>query len=287
MKKLISKLSAVALLAALVVVPNSQAASINPTASVVSGVGAINDTITITSATNFPVGDDIASATIKTLAGVAVAGTTFTYGAGADDTSVLTIAGAGLTNNTAYILTFRTTSGDFGSIQVNVGTPTNNQVAVSATVEPTLSFSIGGGSHDGNTTLAFGSLTVDTFAADDLELTYATNAVSGLTISVAAGGLTDVEEIGSNLNGNAADDTDATDYYKISTAGDVNAVTFDTVAGLIDNVGGANMDTDQYVVTETAAVSSTQFVTVGTQVAATTPAGNYTDTLTFSATATF
>ena len=278
MKKLISKLSAVALLAALVVVPQSQAASINGATAVVTNDGAIGETITVTSATNFPDGDEIASATVKNLDGTAAGATTLTAGGdnADDDTSVLTIAGANLTDNTAYILSFRTVSGDFGSMQIAVGTPTNNQVAVTATVEPTLTFNLD------SSNIALGVLNT---SYTDGNVTYdvATNANSGVSVAMDSAGLTDgTNGIGvSNLAGTEVANT----FYKVSTH--ATPVFIDGGADLT-TADGEDIGLTQTLYSVATPVSlSNQLVTVGAKITGVTPAGNYADTLTFSATATF
>ncbi len=162
----------------------ANAAPINGATAVANGSNLIGQTITVTSTGNFPDGDEIATATIRQLDGTAAGTTTLTVGGdNADnDTSVVTIATANLTNNLAYIIFFRTTSGDFGSTTVNVGTPTNNNVVVSATVTPILSMALS------NTTVDLGVLSAAsvTSSTTDTTVTVATNANGGYVVSAAA-----------------------------------------------------------------------------------------------------
>lgn len=200
-----------------------------------------------------------------------------------------------LTDNTAYVVSYSDADGNFGAAMVNFGTA--NQISVSATVVPILTMSLANGT-DGNQTLAFGTLTPGAFAEDDVQVNYATNGVGGITAVMAAGGFTtDVDADGTRDNANdreigvqslrATAQTAATDYYKVSTAGGTAAVTFDTTNNAITAAGGADMLASQNVASQTAPFSGNQMVTVGTQIANTTEAGSYSDTLTFTVTPTF
>lgn len=272
-----------ALALVVLMVPSAQAvnSAINGSTVVASG-NVTTSTITVTNAGAFPDGDEISSATIKNLDGTAAGATTLTVGGNnaAADTSVLTVATADLTNNQAYIVFFRTTSGDFGSVTVNVGTPTNDRVTVTATVEPTLSFTI---TQSGGTT-ALGTLTSSSFNTDAVTLSVSTNATSGADVTMTAAGLTD----GTNGIGQTAalaGTEVAGTYYKVST----NAVpSFTTVNGAVTTTNGADMLASQTVYDGTTAVAAASTtVTIGAQATAITPAGNYSDTLTFTATGTF
>lgn len=115
----------------------------NIQATAVASWNTISSTIVLTSALNFPAVDEIVSASIKNLDWTTAWTTTLTTSVDwSDDTSTLTIATADLTNNAAYIVSFVTTSWNAWAVMVNVWTPTNNVVTVSASVLPTLSMSI-------------------------------------------------------------------------------------------------------------------------------------------------
>ncbi len=321
MNKIISSLAALALIAATVVVGPVQAAGVSITvtsadrqnftiglpAGVDLGAGAVM-TLVVTTASNGTAvdlsGNNVTAATLGagaaetlTNAGDANGTIVITEGgndeaAGADLVFALTSA---LTDNTAYVIKYSDNSGNFGAAMINFGTA--NQVSVSATVVPILTMSLANGT-DGNQTFAFGQLTVDTFSEDDISVNYATNGVGGVTVAMASTGLaTDVDGDSTRDNANdreigvqsiaATTDTTATDYYKVSTAGGTGAVTFDTTDNVLTNAGGRDMRSTQDVVTAAAPVSSSQSVTVGVRAAATTEAGDYTDTLTFTLTPTF
>lgn len=176
------------------------------------------------------------------------------------------------------------------------GTAGSNQVLVTARVAPTLSLAIGNGT-DGNQAISFGTLTPGSFAEDDVQLTYASNAVNGVILTMTSGGLKDgaiQREIGvTDINtddgaGANSENTAATDYYKVSTAGGTAAVTFDTATNTLANAAGAQMLATQTLVSTSAPNATTnQMVTIGTQVASDTEAGNYSDTLTFTITGSF
>ena len=311
MKKFISKLSAVALLAALVVIPTSQAASI-----AVSATSADANTlaITLTGLTGNIADTDDFNVTVKTLddgtavdisAATAIHGDDGSFAEAAFNTTgvnltsdaaastpskVITITSAGSFPTTEdYVVTVSIIAGtqnigDFGATTVIKST--QGQVAVTATVEPTLTFVL-----DTNS-LALGTLPIaaDTYANDGgaskINPTVSTNAAGGVVVAMASAGLaTANEEIGVT-DINAAAQTAATDYYKVSTNATPNIV--DANAGLTA-VGGTDMLATQQVYTSGGAPVSagTVAVTVAARADATTEAGNYADTLTFSATATF
>jgi len=221
----------------------------------------------------------------------------------AGDTVTVTIgdgAAAGLndiTNPTAGTHTISITAGSDSATLAFVTVATNT-VSVTATVDPVVTFSIGNGT-DGNTAIAFGTLTSGAYSEDDVNLAYASNATGGITVNMASAGLTtDLDGDGTKDNANdreigivdvaaSTTATAETDYYKVSTAGGTGAVTFDDTDNTISAVGGRDMRNAQSVVTATTPASSSQLVTVGVKVGPTTDAGSYSDTLTFTLTSTF
>lgn len=313
MKKLIAKISAVALLLAMVVTPKTQAAGVAITASLNAGRTAL--TVTLPGGVDLAIGDDITLKLATTSNGTAVdlsgaAQATALTVDGNDEFAQVTNAGdangnivltnlvanpaAGaaivvtmpaLATDTAYTVTYRDNLGNFGSAMINTGT--SNQVAVTATVEPTLTFTLD------NNTVALGTLPIaaDTYANDNgatnVGVAVATNAAGGVVVAMASTGLKTLnEEIGvTDIAGGVAQ-TAATDYYKVST----NVAPNFTDAGAdITAAGGDDMEATQQVYTSggNPIGNGTVDVAVAARAAATTEAGNYTDTLTFSATATF
>ncbi|MEK7164496.1 MAG: hypothetical protein AAB779_00975 [Patescibacteria group bacterium] len=321
MNKFISSLAAIALVIASVVISPVTAAGIsftiasanrqNFTLDLPAGVDLeAGDVITLTlrTASNGTAvdlsGNQVTSATLgagtaETLTNAGnAAGTIVITENGQDelaDADLVFVLTSALANDTAYTITYSDTDSNFGAAFINFGTA--NQVSVSATVVPILTMSLANGT-DGNQAIAFGTLTPGAFSEDDIQVNYATNGVGGITSTMAAGGFTtDVDADGTRDNANdreigvqslrATTDSTATDYYKVSTAGGTGAVTFDAVDNAITAAGGRDMRTSQNVATQTAPFSGNQMVTIGTQVANTTEAGSYSDTLTFTVTPTF
>ena len=202
--------------------------------------------------------------------------------AGADLVFALTTA---LTDNTAYTITYSDTDSNFGAALINFGTA--NQVSVSATVDPILSFSL-----DTNT-LALGSLptAADTYANDTgttkINPTVSSNAEGGIVVSMTSTGLKSAtRESGvTDIAGGIAQTT-ATDYFKVSTNATPNIT--DANGANIATAAGTDVLASQTVYSiATPVAAGTVGVTVAARAAATTEAGNYADTLTFTATPTF
>lgn len=311
MKKLIAKLSAVALLAALVVVPTSQAASI-----AISATSVDDNTlaITLTGLTGNIANTDDFNVTVKALdngaavdvsAATAIHGDDGSFDEAAFNTTGVNLTADGVAGNPSKVITitsagsFPTTDdyvvtvsviagtqniGDFGATTVIKST--QNQVAVTATVEPILTFVL-----DTNS-VALGTLPIaaDDFANDDgsaaINPTVSTNAAGGVVVDMASAGLaTAVAEIGVTDIA-AVPSTAATDYYKVST--NVAPDFTDTDDGLTGAGGTDMLATQQVYSSGNAPVSAgTVAVAIAARADATTEAGNYADTLTFSATATF
>jgi|GEM_PF-4324666 len=178
-----------------------------------------------------------------------------------------------------YVITFNTDDGVFGSVTVDTGT--YNDVAVSATVVPVLTMSLDA------STIALGTLTTASYNTDNVTATVSTNALGGADVTMASAGLKDTvidREIGvTSIAANPQ--TAATDYYKVTTNG--APVLTDANDGLA-NAGGTDMVASQVVYNGTGPVSAqATTVTVGAKIGATTEAGNYTDTLTFTVTGSF
>lgn len=194
---------------------------------------------------------------------------------------------AQITNPAAgnYGIVLTTSAGDLGGVVVPVGNA--NQVSVSATVDPILSFSLSPNA------LALGTLptAANTYANDAgtslITPTVNSNAEGGIVITMVSTGLkSGTKEIGiTDIAGGVAPTT-GTDYYKVSTNAtpnllDANGVDMTTAAG-------TDMLASQTVKSfATPVAAGTVAVTVGARADVTTEAGSYTDTLTFIATPTF
>lgn len=193
--------------------------------------------------------------------------------------------------DTAYVASYSDSQENYGAVLMNQGT--SNQVSVTARVVPTLTFAILAGDNDANTSIELGDLQTGSYAKDDIKLQYATNADGGVVVSMStATGLVGSNlglEIGQTDLGAGGNQTTGNDYYKVSIFGNAAGVTFDDVANPINNAGGANMAASVNVVPSTGGPvdTTTQDVTIGAKIAADTEADSYSDTLTFVATASF
>jgi len=179
MKRIISSISALALVAITVIGPVNAAGIAVDSAVYDDGT----DTITVTDADKDYTVDDVASWSVVTSIGTAVASGDSTEVTEANGSFVITDAVNfdGLVTDT-YTLSFSTVSGDFSAVIVAVGAA--NQVQVTATVEPVLTFGVAGGDVD------FGSLnpTGDNTAAGQTTISFVSNATSGIVISGSAVG---------------------------------------------------------------------------------------------------
>ena len=200
--------------------------------------------------------------------------------------NTLTIAASTVAANKYYTITFNTDDGVFGSATAG---DTTNDVQVTATVVPTLSMSISAPN------IALGVLTTAGYSTGSVDIVTATNAVSGADVTMASAGLSDAtvnKQIGVVGIG-AIPTTAATDYYKIQSkvASQANvAQVFNDINGAdLFAAAGTDMTASQVVLDGTTATdsSTTTTVTVGAHIAATTEAGNYSDTLTFTVTGSF
>lgn len=282
MNKFISSLSAIALLAVIVIGPVSAAGIAVDSAVYADGVG--NGTITVTDAGKDYTADNIATWRVISGVGGAVANGTSAEVVEASGSFVITAAALDALVADTYALSFSTVAGDFTAVIVVVGN--DNQVSVSATVDPILTFAL-----DANT-LALGTLptAADAYANDSgttkINPTVSANAEGGIVVTMASTGLkSSTKEIGvTDIAGGVAPTT-GTDYYKVSTNASPNIT--DANAGL-SAAGGTDMLASQTVYSVSTPVSGgTVAVTVAARAAATTEAGNYSDTLTFTATPTF
>lgn len=271
MKKLLSILSAVALTLSMAAMPAS-AAGIAVDSVVYDDS---TDTVTVTDAGKDYTSDNIATWSVVDSASSAVASGTSTEVNEANGSFVITDAVNldGLATD-VYTVSFVTVAGDFSSATFVVGN--DNQVGVTATVEPTLTFNL-----DANA-IALGTLST-AYSTGSVTFDMATNAASGADVAVGVAGLTDgTNGIGqTDLAGTEAANT----YYMIST--NASPVFTDTEDGLT-TVGGSSVAASQTVHDGSAPESlSNQLVTIGAKVDAVTPAGTYSDTLTFTVTGSF
>jgi len=331
MKRLISSVVAIALVAMTVVVAPADAAAITVSAASAdvntlaitltgltgnidhaAGASSYNVKVrTLDDSTNI----DISGATTihgdngtATVAAFQTTGATITTtGAAGTPSKVITITAAGLFPTTEdYFVTVEVVSGpqnvgDFGAATVIKST--QNQVSISATVEPVLTFAVTG------TTVTFGTLNVsgDNAASASTTVSFVTNATSGITVSGVAVGA-DTGTTAGALGVAGSVDTIAgigaeTDPAAFSDSAEYFAV---ELQSLTANVGGivagndfsnadngtadrANdlADSTQLVSSNTNPVDGSFNVRYHVGIVPTTDAGTYTGTVTYTAAPTF
>jgi surface adhesion protein len=241
------------------------------------GVAQSGQTVTFTAPTDAAAGNIPTNACVRILIG-----SNATHG-GAGATQITNHATAG-----TYTMTIGGTFGDSGNILVTL--LTNDQVAVSATVSESLSFSLGAN------TLALGTLTSTAVSSASHTVTLATNAANGLVLtysgttltsgahtidamSTAAASSPGTEQFGLNLRANTTPSigADCTGSAPIAAAATnyntVNQFRFVSGDTIVSSSGGIN--------------STTCTISYIANVAGATEAGNYATTLTYTATAQF
>lgn len=234
------------------------------------------DTITVTVSGKDFSADNLVSWTVRTSGGTQVSAGTSTEVTEANGSFVITDA-TNFNNLSAdtYSVAFSTVAWDIGGAIVNVGN--DNQVVVTATVAPTLSFSLS------SNTISLGTLNTDgsTYTEGNITSTVATNAQGGAVVTFDATGLADrsaavLKSIGSLQAATTTLTAEANDAYKFAIDAAVTG-------------GSTNIGQTGNAVTSVSGPSApvNAVVHIGAVAGATTEAGNYTDTLTFNVTGTF
>lgn len=196
------------------------------------------------------------------------------------------------TTNGSKVIAMSGTFGDTGDITVQI--LTDDQVAVSSTVAQSLSFSLSAN------TLALGTLSSSAVVTGSHTFTVATNAASGMVITVAGTTLTSggntitacaanctntggagqgTEQFGINLKDNATPNVG----LEVSGTAPIAAA-----AANYNTVDSFRFVTGDTIASSAAGINSSVFtVSYVTNIAGATEAGSYTTTLTYTATATF
>ncbi|MBI5071521.1 hypothetical protein HZB93_01315 [Candidatus Falkowbacteria bacterium] len=196
----------------------------------------------------------------------------------------------GASNN--LVMTITTSAGDSGSLAVSI--ISNDQVTVSATVNPTFTFTIS------STTCALGTLSTANVQTCSVTLTTSTNAVSGYTTTVV-GTATGAELVHTNATDNINNATGVevnagVEEFGIGTSDTgVDIVTESDCAGADGSPAAdaesidKNGDNVAASVALAAGPVSSDATTAcfAASIAATTIAGSYTSTVTFISTGTF
>jgi hypothetical protein len=186
-----------------------------------------------------------------------------------------------------YILTIGGTFADSGKIAIIV--TSSDQVAMTAAVDPSITFSLSAN------VSAFGTLSTGSVAisSPNITLTVATNANSGYAISVkdqgngTTGGLYNVGT-GTTIPSSSATLAAGTEGYGIqatAAGGAVITAPYNGSGNVVGQLQTAAQSLATYGTSTTA--SHTVTVTHKAAISASSKAGNYADTLTYIATATF
>jgi len=198
----------------------------------------------------------------------------------------------GTTGNAGATLTIGGTFGDIGSTFIPI--ITNDQVTLTATVNPTLSFTLSANS------LAFGTLTTAngrwatsstgaSTATVGLTLTAATNGAAGYTIYVVGPTLTD-SAISATIAamGASAASAPGTAQFGLNAAVAGGAGTVSAPYATASQYAYTATTTQTPVATDTAPAASDSYsISYLANITAITPAGAYTTTHTWTATANF
>lgn len=193
-------------------------------------------------------------------------------------------------SNGTYVIDIAGTFGDSGSLAVAIAS--DEQLVITASVDPTITFSLSANS------TAFGTLSSSsvTTASPNITLTVSTNAESGYSITVQDAGS------GSNpglYNSSAASLIGSADYSYTNTT-DLSSVAgygiqASSASATIDTrydqtgttVGGFEITPQTLATYGSPASSHTVTITSKAKVTGSTAAGSYTDTVTFIATGNF
>jgi hypothetical protein len=241
------------------------------------GIGSSGQTVTLTSGTGTVTADTCVRFKIGTNASTGTAGTNQITNGAIDDDDTITIGG---------------TFGDTGTISVDI--ITDDQVVVTATVDPSLTFSIS------DNTIGFGTLSAsdDRFATGDTlgnssatsahTIAAGTNATSGYVIYLLGGTLTSGGNTITAPAGPAAT-TVGSEQFGLNLSASGGSGTVDSQYGTSSQYGfGSTSTTQDNVASASGASASTTYTaTYIANIAAATEAGSYSTTLTYTATATY
>lgn len=231
-------------------------------------VNTTNDTITFTAPTDTSTGEITAGYCVQ-----------IEIGTNAD-------GGTDAINNPSVADTYQTdiagTFGDIGSYAVAI--VTDDQIDISASVDPTLQVTIG------SNTCALGTLNATTIQTCSYDVTVSTNSTSGYVSTILADGLLrNINDDINNVSGGTVDT--GTEEYGIGTSKSGQTILQNTAC--TDGAGGSQvasplLTSAQQFASSTAGVSS-DVTTVChlASVAGDTPAGNYSQVATIIVTANF
>lgn len=208
----------------------------------------------------------------------------------ANDKIIITYDGTNSINASAgtYVIAISGTFGDSGNITVQI--ITDDQVAVSSTVNQSLTFSLGSNS------LALGTLSSTVAASSSHTLTVATNAASGMATTVAGATLTSGANTIDACAAGCSSTTGSEQFginLKDNTTPNIGAEATGTAPIGLAATGYATADSFKFATGATIAssasgINSTVFtVSYIANITGATEAGSYTTTFTYTATATY
>jgi len=252
-------------------------------ASSVWGVGQSGQIVTFTPPTNATTGELVAGNCIRIRIG---ANAVF----GGQGVSEITNGTAGSSNAT---VTIGGVFGDSGSLLVPL--ITSDQVSISATVVPSISFSIS------TSTIGFGTLTAANarFATGDTlgsntevsahTLLAGTNAASGYLLYVLGGTLTSASNTIASIGGTMASSTLGSEQFGFRmTAATGNGSVISPYNGATSYAFGSTATTTSQFATDAGPTANTTYTAYYVaNIAALTKAGNYSTTLTYTAVTSF
>lgn len=241
------------------------------------GVGSAGQVVTLTSGTGTVTATNCVRIKIGTNATVGTTGTNQISNGAIDDDDTVALA---------------TSTGDTGTISVDI--ITDDQVVITATVDPSITFSIS------DNTIGYGSLSAgdDRFATGDTlgnssatvahTLAAGTNATSGYIMYVMGATLTSGGNTITAPAGPSAT-TVGSEQFGLNLSASGGSGTVDSQYGTSSQYGwGATVSTQDNVASATGATASTTYsATYVGNIAAETEAGAYSTTLTYTATATY
>jgi len=261
------------------------AAGLNGTTDLTVVPGATSFAITNINATSpFTAGAGQADVKVKTGTGdvwTQIPAATFLASSATD--AVVDLGVTAVDSNATYSISFTDANGVYGAVVVNTGTA--NQIVVTARVAPILTLAID------ESLFAFGTLNTAAYATGATSVHLVTNAEDGAVVTVSSNGLVDTatsKAIGftGGLTGIADTTANAPLFYSyaVGTGADAAAVKADAVANLGTNAMAKSLSA---VIATVGSQNITKGFAIGAKIDAQTEAGNYSDTLTFSATANF
>ena len=180
---------------------------------------------------------------------------------------------------TQYIISISDSGGDSASIAIAI--ISSSQVSITATINPTITFSISSNS------INFGTLSVSSVSTQSNTLTLSTNASSGATISISdsKAGLYDTAN-SYTIHSSTATLSAGTEGYGVNASSSSLTVQ-SPFSGTGDSVGALTTSTQTLADVTAPVNNASTTVNYLAAISNITPSGSYSDTITYIATGTF